>query len=46
MSGQGPQWWGMGRELMQQEPVFRRVIECIVNGLISVRIIRILAAKP
>jgi acyl transferase domain-containing protein len=19
MSGQGPQWWGMGRELMQQE---------------------------
>src|SRR5262245_7216338 len=27
MSGQGPQWWGMGRELMQREPVFRRVIE-------------------
>jgi acyl transferase domain-containing protein/NADPH:quinone reductase-like Zn-dependent oxidoreductase/SAM-dependent methyltransferase/acyl carrier protein len=27
MSGQGPQWWGMGRELMQQEPVFRRAIE-------------------
>jgi len=27
MSGQGPQWWGMGRELMQLEPVFRRVIE-------------------
>ena len=27
MSGQGPQWWGMGRELMQHEPVFRRVIE-------------------
>jgi acyl transferase domain-containing protein/NADPH:quinone reductase-like Zn-dependent oxidoreductase/SAM-dependent methyltransferase/acyl carrier protein len=27
MSGQGPQWWGMGRELMLQEPVFRRVIE-------------------
>jgi acyl transferase domain-containing protein/acyl carrier protein len=27
MSGQGPQWWGMGRELMRNEPVFRRVIE-------------------
>ena len=27
MSGQGPQWWGMGRELMQHEPVFRQVIE-------------------
>jgi acyl transferase domain-containing protein/NADPH:quinone reductase-like Zn-dependent oxidoreductase/acyl carrier protein len=27
MSGQGPQWWGMGRELMQHEPVFRRVVE-------------------
>jgi acyl transferase domain-containing protein/acyl carrier protein len=27
MSGQGPQWWGMGRELMRNEPVFRRIIE-------------------
>lgn len=27
MSGQGPQWWGMGRELMQSEPVFRDIIE-------------------
>ncbi|WP_395746966.1 SDR family oxidoreductase [Prosthecobacter sp.] len=27
LSGQGPQWWGMGRELMQHEPVFRRTIE-------------------
>ena len=27
MSGQGPQWWRMGRELMHREPVFRRVIE-------------------
>jgi acyl transferase domain-containing protein/acyl carrier protein len=27
MSGQGPQWWGMGRELMQHEPIFRRLIE-------------------
>jgi acyl transferase domain-containing protein/NADPH:quinone reductase-like Zn-dependent oxidoreductase/SAM-dependent methyltransferase/acyl carrier protein len=27
MSGQGQQWWGMGRELMQHEPVFRQCIE-------------------
>jgi acyl transferase domain-containing protein/NADPH:quinone reductase-like Zn-dependent oxidoreductase/SAM-dependent methyltransferase/acyl carrier protein/short-subunit dehydrogenase len=27
MSGQGPQWWGMGRELLQHEPVFRGTIE-------------------
>jgi acyl transferase domain-containing protein/NADPH:quinone reductase-like Zn-dependent oxidoreductase/SAM-dependent methyltransferase/acyl carrier protein/short-subunit dehydrogenase len=27
MSGQGPQWWGMGRELMQHEHVFRQAIE-------------------
>ena len=27
MSGQGPQWWAMGRELMQHEPIFRNVIE-------------------
>lgn len=27
MSGQGPQWWGMGRELMRDEPIFREVIE-------------------
>jgi acyl transferase domain-containing protein/NADPH:quinone reductase-like Zn-dependent oxidoreductase/SAM-dependent methyltransferase/acyl carrier protein len=27
MSGQGPQWWGMGRDLMQQELVFKQTIE-------------------
>jgi acyl transferase domain-containing protein/NADPH:quinone reductase-like Zn-dependent oxidoreductase/SAM-dependent methyltransferase/acyl carrier protein len=27
MSGQGPQWWGMGRELMKSEPVFRQTME-------------------
>ncbi len=27
MSGQGPQWWGMGRQLMEHEPVFRKVME-------------------
>ncbi len=35
-SGQGPQWWAMGRELLATEPVFRRQIEeCdrIVRGL-------------
>jgi amino acid adenylation domain-containing protein len=26
-SGQGPQWWAMGRQLLTQEPVFRGVIE-------------------
>ena len=26
-SGQGPQWWGMGRELLEHEPVFRQTIE-------------------
>ncbi len=27
MSGQGPQWWGMGRELIQHERVFRQSME-------------------
>jgi acyl transferase domain-containing protein/NADPH:quinone reductase-like Zn-dependent oxidoreductase/NAD(P)-dependent dehydrogenase (short-subunit alcohol dehydrogenase family)/SAM-dependent methyltransferase/acyl carrier protein len=27
MSGQGPQWWGMGRELMEHEAVFREMME-------------------
>jgi acyl transferase domain-containing protein/NADPH:quinone reductase-like Zn-dependent oxidoreductase/SAM-dependent methyltransferase/acyl carrier protein len=27
MSGQGPQWWGMGRELLQHEAVFRQTLE-------------------
>ncbi len=26
-SGQGPQWWAMGRELLSAEPVFRATIE-------------------
>ena len=26
-SGQGTQWWGMGRELLRQQPVFRNTIE-------------------
>jgi acyl transferase domain-containing protein/aryl carrier-like protein len=28
-SGNGPQWWGMGRELMESEPEFRETIEAI-----------------
>src|SRR5262249_32341470 len=26
-SGQGPQWWAMGRQLLRDEPVFRGMIE-------------------
>ncbi len=26
-SGQGPQWWAMGRQLLEREPVFRAVIQ-------------------
>lgn len=26
-TGMGPQWWGMGRELLGSEPVFRRTVE-------------------
>lgn len=26
-SGQGPQWWGMGRQLFETEPLFRETIE-------------------
>lgn len=26
-SGQGPQWWAMGRELLAQEPIFKETIE-------------------
>ena len=33
MSGQGPQWWGMGRELMRNEPVFRRVMEACAKAM-------------
>ncbi len=33
MSGQGPQWWGMGRELMEHEPVFRAAIEACAAAM-------------
>ena len=33
MSGQGPQWWGMGRELMRHEPVFREAMERCAKAL-------------
>ena len=26
-SGMGPQWWGMGRQLRESEPVFRQMLE-------------------
>ncbi len=25
--GMGPQWWGMGRELLREEPIFRETVE-------------------
>ncbi|WP_167858463.1 type I polyketide synthase [Methylobacterium nonmethylotrophicum] len=28
-SGNGPQWWGMGRELLAQNPVFRAEVEAV-----------------
>lgn len=28
-TGQGPQWWAMGRQLLDREPVFRQTIEAI-----------------
>ncbi|MEO5913512.1 MAG: SDR family NAD(P)-dependent oxidoreductase [Luteolibacter sp.] len=33
MSGQGPQWWAMGRELMRKEPVFREVMEACEKAM-------------
>ena len=33
-SGQGPQWWGMGRQLFEDEPLFRKWIEK-VDGMLA-----------
>ena len=32
-TGQGTQWAGMGRELLQAEPVFRRAVEAVASEL-------------
>ena len=34
-SGQGPQWWAMGRELLDTEPVFRGMIDRCHEALLS-----------
>ncbi|WP_395738711.1 thioester reductase domain-containing protein [Prosthecobacter sp.] len=34
-SGQGPQWWAMGRELLDQEPVFRQTIQTCHDELLK-----------
>ncbi|NQV52846.1 MAG: SDR family NAD(P)-dependent oxidoreductase [Flavobacteriales bacterium] len=33
-SGQGPQWWGMGRQLYENEPIFRKWITKL-DGMLS-----------
>ncbi|MBC8127630.1 MAG: type I polyketide synthase, partial [Gloeobacteraceae cyanobacterium ES-bin-144] len=33
MSGQGTQWWGMGRELMRHENVFRKTVEACEKAM-------------
>jgi len=33
MSGQGPQWWGMGRQLMESEPVFQKAMEACAKAM-------------
>ena len=30
--GMGPQWWAMGRQLLRDEPVFRRTVERLRRG--------------
>ncbi|MFI9503596.1 SDR family NAD(P)-dependent oxidoreductase [Nocardia sp. NPDC052566] len=32
-SGQGPQWWGMARELLNENPVFRETVERVDTEL-------------
>jgi acyl transferase domain-containing protein len=32
-SGMGPQWWAMGRELLEHEPVFRAAVERVDAAL-------------
>ena len=34
-SGQGPQWWAMGRELLKQEPVFQQTIQACHDELLK-----------
>ena len=41
-SGMGQQWWAMGRELLSQEPVFRRAVEEVSELFASAR--RLVAA--
>lgn len=33
MSGQGPQWWGMGREFLRREPAFRDAMQACAQAL-------------
>jgi malonyl CoA-acyl carrier protein transacylase/surfactin synthase thioesterase subunit/acyl carrier protein len=47
-SGQGGQWWGMGRDLLNDEPVFRRTIEAcaeVLDRLMGMRFMSIWRAS-
>jgi thioester reductase-like protein len=46
--GQGPQWWAMGRQLLDQEPVFRDTVErcaSLLRGLADWSLLEVMTAS-